>query len=169
MNSTSVHGDAMSAMLHADGPDPAYVEQLALFGWLVGSWRVENRLRDSSGGWSSHPGRWSAGWILGGRAIQDVLDCPDAENRYPGTTIRCYDPAAGLWRTFWHDPHSGLHVTLLARADDAGITLEGTTHLGTSVRWLFSDLTAESFHWQGFHAADGANFELVQEMHAHRE
>ncbi|MFI1912795.1 hypothetical protein [Nocardia sp. NPDC020380] len=168
MDTTSRSADALAHVLHAQGPHPDHVGKLALFGQFVGSWRVTNRLRDADGDWTSYPGRWDFGWTLGGLAIQDVLDCPTAPNRYPGTTIRCYVPATDSWNAVWLDPHSGLHVTLQASSADTGIVLEGSTQLGSSVRWNFSNITDTSFHWQGYLARNATSYELVQEMAAHR-
>ncbi|WP_405132833.1 hypothetical protein [Nocardia sp. NBC_01388] len=159
---------ALPAALHADGPDPAYADQLALFGQFIGSWRIDNRLRDRDGEWSTYPGRWDFGWTLGGLAIQDVLDCPTAPNRYPGTTIRCYNPTANAWHAVWLDPHSGLYVTLKASTDGAEIALDGTTNKGSEVHWKFFDIADTSFRWQGYLANEGGSFELAQEMTAHR-
>ncbi|MEU6584013.1 hypothetical protein [Nocardia sp. NPDC046763] len=159
---------ALPAALHADGPNPAYTDQLALFGRFVGSWRIDNRLRNHDGAWSNHPGRWDFGWTLDGLAIQDVLNCPTAPNRYPGTTIRCYHPATNAWHAVWLDPHSGLYVTLKASTDGAQITLDGTTHTGTRVHWKFFDVATASFRWQGYLADGDGSFELAQEMTAHR-
>ncbi len=51
----------MLQQLVADGPHPAHSDRLALFGQFIGSWRIDNRLRNSDGTWSSYIGRWDFG------------------------------------------------------------------------------------------------------------
>lgn len=155
--------------LFAAGPDPELAEKMDLFAWLVGHWRVVNRLRDNEGQWLTVEGTWDVAWTLAGRAIQDVLTCPDAPNRYPGTTLRCYDADRGSWRCWWLDPHSGLYVTLTAERTTDGIELIGDTQHGIGVRWAFSEITDTAFHWSGYRRP-GADtpYELVQEMSVER-
>ncbi|MFE3195432.1 hypothetical protein ACFXHA_40970 [Nocardia sp. NPDC059240] len=160
--------NTLAATLHADGPHPAAADRLAMFGQFIGAWHIDNRIRERDGSWSMHHGRWDFGWILGGLAVQDVLDCPTASNRYPGTTIRCYHPPTDRWHAVWLDPHSGMYVTLRAHSNDHAIILDGTTQHGTTVHWKFFDITDTSFQWHGSLTADGESFELVQEMTAHR-
>jgi hypothetical protein len=161
--------NSMVQLLTAEGPDPAYAEALSLYGRLVGVWDIDNRYRDNDGQWHSATGHWCFGWVLGGRAVQDVLWCPELPQRYPGTTIRCYDVRTKLWHITWLSPYSGSYVTQTARSDgNGGMIQEGADPDGTRTRWVFRDVTATSFHWQGFSAAEKGEFELVQEMNATR-
>jgi len=53
--------------------------------------------------------------------------------------------------------------------DDGGIVQEGTQADGRLVRWLFTDVTGESFRWLGYYSADqGGTWQLEQEMLARR-
>jgi hypothetical protein len=45
-------------------------------------------------------GEFHFGWILEGRAIQDVWMIPRRKDR----RIRVYDPRIDAWRIFWIDP-----------------------------------------------------------------
>ncbi|MCX4095773.1 hypothetical protein [Nocardia sp. alder85J] len=154
--------------LLADGPDPQVATEMALFGRLIGHWRVVNRLRDEAGRWSSFDGTWDFAWSLGGRAVQDVLNCPSAPGRYPGTTVRCYDEREDRWYAWWLDPHSGTYVTLTASPADDGVELLGHTQHGVALRWVFTDITGDSFHWSGYRSVGGGPYELVQEMAVRR-
>ena len=104
------------------------------------------------------------------RAVQDVLFCPEFHDRYPGTTLRCYDAPTGLWHITWMSPYSGSYVTQTGRSDgEGGMIQEGTSPEGARSRWIFTEVTPVSFRWRGYSAdADGGEFELVQEMHATR-
>jgi hypothetical protein len=157
----------MIDLLTAEGPDPAHAEAMMLYGRLVGAWEIRNRYRDGDGRWHTVTGQWCFGWVLGGRAVQDVLFCPTLHQRYPGTTIRCYDAATGLWRITWLSPYSGFYVSQTGRSDGGGgMIQEGIEPDGTRSRWIFTEVTPTSFHWQGFIATEGGDFELEQEMHA---
>jgi len=46
-------------------------------------------------------GEIHAGWVLQGRAIQDVWIFPGA---FYGTTLRVYDPGLDAWHILWSDP-----------------------------------------------------------------
>ncbi|MEH2505275.1 hypothetical protein V1290_004086 [Bradyrhizobium sp. AZCC 1578] len=103
-------------VLHADGPDPERKAKLELYSWLVGQWEMDVTTILEDG--STHAGRGEihAGWILQGRAIQDVWMIPRLEQRRPGieqlpgagnwygTTLRIYDPNLDAWRILWNDP-----------------------------------------------------------------
>jgi hypothetical protein len=91
-------------VLHAAGPDRQRESKLALYGWLVGSWNMEVVTILEDGKTHHDHGEIHAGWVLQGRAIQDVWMIPRLEERKPGvghlpgagnwygTTLRIYDP-----------------------------------------------------------------------------
>lgn len=158
----------MIDMLAATGPTPEHSDAMMLYGRFVGAWTVENRFRTAEGEWRTVAGRWCFGWILGGRGVQDVLLCPDVD-RYPGTTIRCFNPADETWQINWFDPHSGTYVSQIGHRAGDGIVQEGRIRDGRTSRWTFTDITPASFHWQGFLSAGDGEFELTQEMRATRE
>jgi hypothetical protein len=170
MTTPSAH--PMLDLLAASGPDPEHADALMLYGRLVGSWAISNRFRDAATGqWRTVAGEWRFGWVLGGRAVQDVLSFPGVGERYPGTTVRCYDIPTGLWHVHYLSPFSGAYVTQIGRPYQAGgILQEGGTPEQGRTRWIFTDVSADGFRWQGFNADPGSDeFELRQEMHATRE
>src|SRR5947209_6048636 len=104
--------------LAAEGPFPEYADKLMVFGRLVGSWDIEGRFFDEDGNVTNERrGEWHFGWVLEGRAIQDVLISPPRDGREPGqasqeygTTIRAYDPKLDAWRVTFVAPVSGATV-----------------------------------------------------------
>jgi hypothetical protein len=53
---------------HVDGPSGPHADELMLFGRFIGSWTLE-----WCGGKSARAsGELHFGWVLGGRAIQDI-------------------------------------------------------------------------------------------------
>jgi uncharacterized protein (DUF2249 family) len=68
----------------------------------------------------------------------------------------------------WIGAVSGTQIALTARAVNDGILLEGPDVDGSPLRWTFTDITPETFHWQGhIQDADGT-WRLEQDMRARR-
>ena len=164
--------------LRADGPHPDFAQKLMLFGQFIGVWDMDIQFFDSAGNSIFHgPGEWKFSWILDGRAIQDVLtyaDLQDATKTAPGdrrigTTLRYYNPKTDVWRALWLGASSGIFLQLKGGASAEGILLEGREDDGAQVRWMFTEITPDSFHWRGITSTDnGASWYLEQEMFAHK-
>ena len=164
------------AALIASAPAPELGEKADLFGRLVGSWEVDLI--------SHRPDpilpkyvecEWHFGWVLGGRAIQDVWIAPKRTLKIHsagewGTMIRFYDESIDAWRCTWHGPMRGLVRSFLARADDDGIVLDGVFDDEGPLRWIFSEITNDSFKWRAVVSSDNWKTEnLIQEMFARRQ
>lgn len=126
-----------------------------LFGQFVGEWDFD---------WIDHldtseerhiPGEWIFSWVLEGTAIQDVFICPSRKSRlikaYPdaeyGTTIRIFNPGKQAWDVFYGC--TGEATRLEARREEDTIVLtEITTQ---KMKWIFSEITEDSFHWSRSH------------------
>ncbi|QIG39209.1 hypothetical protein G5T42_06680 [Microbacterium sp. 4R-513] len=163
--------------LVADAPDPSLAAELDLFGRFVGSWRVQNRYRSSlDEEWTSAARTWIFSWVLGGRAIQDVIIGSDRgdDQVAAGTTVRAYDPRIGAWRVNWFGTLHANYGALIARAHGGdGIRQDGVDFRAdrdVPIRWNFSDITADSFTWDGWSSADGGEtWWLEQHMEAVRQ
>jgi hypothetical protein len=70
-------------MLHADDPDPERKQKLGLYEWLVGQWEIDVTTILEDGSTHAGHGEIHAGWILQGRAIQDVWMIPRLKERRP--------------------------------------------------------------------------------------
>jgi hypothetical protein len=164
------------AALHAPSPASELGEKADLFGRLVGSWEVDLI--------SHRPDpilpkyvecEWHFGWVLGGRAIQDVWIAPKRTLKIHdtgewGTMIRFYDESIDAWRCTWHGPRRGVVRSFLARAGDDGIVLEGVFDDEGPLRWIFSEITHDSFKWRAVVSSDNWTTEnLIQEMFARRQ
>jgi hypothetical protein len=80
-----------------------------------------------------------------------------------------YDPRIDAWHITWCAPVGGVVVHLVGQRSGDEIVLEGTEPDGTLDRWVFSDITADSFVWSGYEAkGDPTTLPLVQRMHARR-
>ena len=166
---------AFARALISPGPMPENPQRMQLFGRLVGSWRADVRLFDEATGvWNESVDEWLFAYTLGGRAVQDVLvirDESDPEGiRGRGSTIRVYDTALGAWRVSWFGAATGDFCTLVAtphRRD--GIRQDGTQTDGRPIRWNFSNITDDSFEWDGWVSDDeGRTWWLEQHIDATR-
>ena len=167
-------------VLHANGPDPAGAEALQLYGRFVGSWEAEITAHGADGSGHEASGEIHFGWVLQGRAIQDVWMIPRLAERntapaFPiaghwyGTTLRIYDPTMEAWRIYWIDPAANVFRQQIGRAKGADIVQEGTTDTGAHTRWSFTRITPDSFHWLGEGKPVGAtDWRLVTEVRAKR-
>lgn len=158
-----MHEETMLRALHADGPAGDRAGPMALYGWLVGAWDVEVADSMADGSDRISRGEWHFGWVLEGRAIQDVFIVPPrggradagAENRY-GTTLRVYDPAPDTWRITWVNPVRQVFATMTARRQGEEIVQDGTDADGSAYRWVFFEMTRDAFRWRAeTRTADG--------------
>jgi hypothetical protein len=167
-------------VLHADGPAPDRADKLVLYGQFIGDWDAEIITYSADGTAHNGHGEIHFGWVLEGRAIQDVWMIPRREDRGPdapampvsgnwyGTTLRIYDPALNAWRIYWIDPATNSFRYQIGRRKGDDIVQEGTTESGARSRWSFTDITDDSFRWLGESSTDGTAWRLVVEARARR-
>lgn len=148
-------------LLLADAPAGDHLE---LFAQFVGTWRFDGTDMAPDGTRTHYMGRWDFAYVLGGRAIQDVLYCEGVEH---GTTIR-FPRGDGTWEVVWITPVHRRVTQLQARAADQRIVISGGRG-DRQLRWTFNDITPETFVWRGEESADGgATFRLAEEMRLSR-
>jgi hypothetical protein len=148
-----------------------------LYGWLIGSWELDVTGYPEGGAVRHRPGEWHFGWVLEGRAIQDIWIVPprgarpgDAANvNSYGTTLRTYDPRIDAWQIQWTDPVTQTYFSMIGRKQGDDIVQLGKGPGGALIRWSFSDITPQSFHWRGeVSANDGATWRCNVEFLARR-
>jgi hypothetical protein len=145
--------------LAADGPAPDRIGQMDLYGWLIGAWDLDVVRYMPDGGERRRKGEWHFGWVLEGRAIQDVWIVPPrgrlrdgdaATNAYSyGSTLRIYDPRIDAWQIQWTDPVMQNFLTMTGRKQGNDIVQLGRDNDGRPIRWSFSQITPRSFLWRG--------------------
>lgn len=155
--------------LGAGAPFPGLEEKLALFGQFVGDWDIlEDRYLQPDGTWAVSRGELHWGWILDGKALQDVWMSTDEKTHKSipeGTTVRFYDPKIDAWHSVWISPTQGGVKTFMARQVGDEIVLEGKTTEGYPVKWIFSEITADSFRWHSEESRDNRKtWTLREEM-----
>lgn len=163
----------LAANLAPDIPEPDDI-----YGWLAGSWELDvrhYRVDVSSLGLKGEAHFFRA---LEGRAVQDVWIMPArdarvpdlaAENNMYGTTLRVWDASIAAWRVTYINPVTGQRDELVGRRIGRDIIQVGTHQNGTPIRWNFTDISPDAFHWTGEALEpDGASWRLEGEFHAHR-
>ncbi len=158
--------------LLAPGSAAVDAGELADFGRLVGSWDLDVAYHHEDGRIEHRQGEWHFAWILEGRAIQDVWRVPGTGAGDPprgyGTTIRAWDPELEAWRVTWVSGLGGGTTSFIASAIGGEIVMESQGEDET-FRWIFSNITDDSFHWRALGSPDGGRTWVVaQEMDARR-
>jgi hypothetical protein len=170
--------NAFLAALSADGPASDRAGRMDLYGRFIGSWDLDVVEFRDDGTTRRRAGEWHFGWVLEGRAIQDVWIVPprgqrdgDAaanSNRY-GTTLRVYDPASGAWRIQWTEPVGQTYLSMTGTTEGNDIVQLGHNAAGDMTRWGFYEITPDSFLWIGERSTDeGASWKRVVEFRARR-
>ncbi len=149
----------MVTALQAMGPHPSLGEQAKVFGRLVGSWNGEYTEFSPDSTPSRSSGEWTFGWVMGGRAIQDLFVIfPSAAHKqgFVGTTLRYFDPMSGTWSVTFIDPENHSVATLTGGAvGDDRIVLHGEAKDGKQTRWSFEDIRPDSWVFRDEVTRDG--------------
>jgi hypothetical protein len=147
----------MLEALRAEGPAPDRASQMMLYGQFVGSWGGRLVYRPPDGPPREASCEVHFGWALEGRAVQDVWIVPSRSTRETtdgspprtmyGTTLRVYDPRSDLWHITWIDPVRQDYDRMTGRKVGDEIVQEYRMEDGARCQWLFTEITATSFHW----------------------
>jgi hypothetical protein len=163
-------------LLSAPGPTPDLAEKLHLFGQFVGRWEVNCTLYQPDGSRQTQTGEIHFAWVLDGRAIQDIWIAPACDDQLPfeeyGTTIRFYDATLDAWKVTWISPLNHRVATMTARLIGDEIVVAGVdTRFSPPrlFRWIFSYITATTFHWRNLMSEDGGHtWQAQEELDARR-
>jgi hypothetical protein len=179
MSSTPEQIVDFHSVLAASGRSPEIPDSADAYGWLCGSWELDVLhyraidVRDRG-----LKGEVHAGWVLEGRAVQDVWIMPRCSERSAnadktmnmfGATLRSWDPTIQAWRISWTNPVSGHREDQVGRRNGKDIVQLGTRADGTRTRWTFTEIAPDSFHWLGEALQpDGTTWRLEGEFRAKR-
>jgi len=158
----------MIRALAAANPHPSLGEEGQTFGRLVGAWDADFAFHRDDGSVLHHKGEILFGWVIDGRAIEDLwIGYPDSSHaeRYVGVTFRFFDTNRKLWRCVYVSPQSNYVVTVEGGREGDRIVLRGVDFDGMPIRWTYSEITHDSFHWQGEKSHDGGKTWKLEEDH----
>lgn len=164
--------------LFAKGRAADIPEASDVYGWLIGSWDLDIRTYWKDVSALGLKGEAHFAWALEGRAVQDVWIMPrrsDRNGTYEhgvnsyGTTLRVWDPTQKGWRVTWINPAQGARAELVGRWNGKDIVQIGHHADGTPIRWMFTEITKDSFRWTGEALdADGKTWILQGDFRARR-
>ena len=158
----------MIMALSAPGPHPSLGDEARAFDRLVGTWECDYSFHSEDGTISRASGELRFGWIIDGRALQDIwITYPKGpkEERLIGTSLRFFDAKTRRWRVVFVLPALGLLTTVEGRAEGDRIVLEGQADDGSQRRWSFNDIRPNSFVWRGEKSRDGGKTWKLREEH----
>jgi hypothetical protein len=178
MNITAEVRADFHSLLAAAGRSPEIPESADVYGWLVGSWALDVFYYGVDVSAQQLKAEAHFGWVLEGRAVQDVWIMPrpaqrtanlDKGGNMYGTTLRVWDATLQAWRVTYINPVTGQRDELIGRWSGKDIVQIGTHANGTPIRWNFSEITPDSFHWTGeVLEPDGQTWRMEGEFRARR-
>jgi len=159
----------MIKALEAPGPHPSLGDQARVFDRIAGTWDCDYSFHLDNGTVRHSKGELLVGWILDGRAVQDLFITYPAngeKERRIGTTIRFFDTALKQWRIVFISPQFNYVVTVQGGLEGDRIVLRGTDSTdGAPIRWSFNDIKPDSFVWRGEKSRDGGKTWKMEEEH----
>jgi hypothetical protein len=163
----------MVTALKAMGPHPSLGDQAKVFSRLVGTWDVEYTDFRKDGKITHRSGQLIVGWVMDGRAIQDlwiVYPSGTRKDREVYTDLRYYDPKSGMWPATFIDPeHASVARFTGGAVGDDRIVFDTRDFGGTDTRWSINDIRPDSFVWREEESLDGGKtWRLVAEHHMKR-
>lgn len=174
----TVENIAFPTALAAAGRSREIPEAVDAYGWLAGSWELDvlrYRVDVTALGLK---GEAHFAWVLEGRAVQDVWIMPrrsersdalDKTTNMYGTTLRVWDASIQAWHVAWINPVTGQRDELIGRWIGREVVQVGSHGDGTPIRWIFSEITPDSFRWTGEALeSDGKTWKLEGEFRARR-
>ena len=165
--------DDFAEALISGSRSPEISAQEDIYAPLLGVWDVVARDRSEDGTFQVSRGEWLFSRTLEGRAVQDVWIVPTRNhrrtnatrlaNRY-GTSVRTIDPETRRWQVTWFNPVTGAFDVLITRTDGKRIIQEGTRRNGQRMRWIFQEITENTFHWTGESQLSDGSWRLEAEF-----
>jgi len=166
--------DEQDGTLNPDAP-----AELSQFGFLIGRWRCDARLKRDDGSWGPLEGSWVGRYILDGYAIMDEfrMTKPTGELLVLGVNLRTYDAKKKAWNLKWLNAFDGTW-TDLGSEDLGGVQIDGRSisysmkeplaaHALTRATYL--DISPTRFTWRGERSSDGKAWEEFLVIESHRE
>ena len=172
------HQVIFESALAAAGRSREIPEHADVYGWLIGSWDLDVYRYGVDAAVIVIKGEAHFGRVLEGRAVQDVWIMPRISDRSSelgkvnntyGTTLRVWDGSIQAWRVTWINPVTGVRDELIGRRSGKDVVQLGSHADGTPIRWLFTEITPDSFRWTGEALeSDGKTWKLEAEFRARR-
>lgn len=164
-------GEFINALV-SNGKSNLIPERDNLYGQFVGEWDFEWVDNLGTPGERHVKGEWIFAWVLEGTAVQDVFICPSRKARIKdyqpdaayATTVRMYNPNTEAWDILYTE----LGGATLLEGRREGDKIVQTEVSEKKIKWVFSEITATSFHWQRIVQRSDNSWETEAELYAVR-
>ncbi|MDJ1482769.1 hypothetical protein QNI16_19875 [Cytophagaceae bacterium YF14B1] len=157
-------------LLHSSHPAKDRAEAMQLYGQLTGKWQIDIRYIPVEGAERFASGEWEFGYALEGRAVIDIWQVPAREvSEQTGKSVECglcvrvYDPVLALWKFTFHGPLYRTTLNMLAYQIGNEIVQEMFVERDI-VRWIFHNITPETFSWKAIRSKDGGKSWRVEQI-----
>jgi hypothetical protein len=159
--------------LQGMGPHPSLGDNAKVFGRLVGTWEVEYTDFSKNGKVTHRSGQLIVGWVMDGRAIQDlwiVNPSGARKEREVYTDLRYFEPKSRTWPAIFVDPEDASVAKFTGGAvGDSRIVLDSPDLDAQDTRWSFNDIRKDSFVFRDEASSDGGKtWRLRSEYHMRR-
>ena len=149
--------------------NPLAPAELSRFGFIVGTWRCEARLKRDESHWETLRASWVGRYVLDGWAIADEyrMSTASGELLVLGLNVRAYDGEKKVWNMKWLNGFSGAWTDLGPEelggvtADEKSITLimkEPVAGHGFT-RATYTNFSENHFTWRGERSCDRKTWE----------
>ena len=142
------------------------------FAPLLGDWDCDYYDETSEGHKRHVKGEWLFRRILEGAGIQDIFIFPSRATKETepqpdgeyGSSFRMFNKAEGHYDVVYTCDHSMKRLTFTKQGDK----LVGEVLSEENAYWIFSDITADSFHWENVRIYSNGERKLVCEIFGKR-
>jgi hypothetical protein len=145
--------------LNATSPHPSLGDQAEVVGRLVGTWDVEYTQFAKDGKATHRTGEFIVGWVMDGRAIQDLwIVNPSAtrKDREVYTDLHWFDAKSREWRSAFVDPEHGSVARFTGGPVGHDRFVLETQDFGSEqTRWSANDIRPDSLVWRDEASSDG--------------
>jgi hypothetical protein len=159
-------------------PNPNAPAALSRFGFLIGRWRCEAKVRSANGEWQTFQATWLGRYILDGYAIADEyrMTASSEELIVLGLNIRAYDAAKEIWNIKWLNALAGTW-TDLAPSELGGLRFDGQSIIyafkepvaaHAYTRATYTNISKTHFTWRGEKSDDGKAWSEFMVVEANR-
>ena len=141
------------------------------WGELIGGWNLDYVEGRGTAKEKHVKGEWYFERVLEGLGIQDIFICPAREERKDpkkgeySATIRMYNPAKKAWDMVY--TCYGNMSRFTGTKEKGRVVL--TNNHNKNNRWVFTEITPESFHWQNESTLKDGTLRIWCEVFATRQ
>jgi len=158
---------------------PRAPQELSRFGFLIGHWRCEAKLKREEGSWEDLQATWQGRYILDGCAIADEFRMMTAagELLVLGINLRAYDAQRKIWNMKWLNALAGTW-TDLGPEELGGVQVEEKTITYSMkepvaahrlTRATYTDISESHFTWRGERSNDGRKWDEFLLIECYRQ